>query len=350
MVLGNEKTAIYALTQRGATLGRHLADQMEGYLFLPARLAYTYNGIPFDRFVEMVGGNFSLYSRHIFIAAAGIVVRAIAPHLKSKDRDPAVVVIDQEGKYAISLLSGHLGGANELAQEVAGLTGGSAVITTATDTAGVTSMDMLARDKGLFISNLEAVKSINMAILEGDPVQLFDPENRLGLKDQGQARFTIKWIEDMDQWIIGNPGVWVTWKRKKPDPGINRLILHPKCLVAGVGCNRETDSNEILDLITGTFRKNNLGLRSLKYLATIEAKRGEKGLIEAADELDVPLIFADPLEIKSIKVPHPSSVVKKHMGVSSVCEATAILKSGRGRLLVPKTKSENVTLAVALED
>ena len=344
-----KKTAVYALTPQGSCLGRILADQLDADLFLPARLAESHEAISFDRLLEVVSGNFSFYPRHLFIAAAGIVVRAIAPHLKSKDRDPAIIVLDQKGEYVISLLSGHLGGANELTRKVAQLTGGKAVITTATDTAGVPAIDVLAMERNLVIANLKAVKSVNMAILRGDPVQVFDPEDRLWLKNQKQAGIIIEEIENRGEWVTERPGVWVTWKIKKPDPGMRQLVLHPKCLIAGMGCNRGTDRHEILDLITSTFRINDLAVKSLKCLATIEAKRDETGLAEAANKLGVPLIFASPLEIKSIEVPNPSNMVKKHMGVSSVCEATALLKSGGGNLLVAKTKSRNATLAVALE-
>jgi len=342
-------TAIYALTPQGARLGRTLADKLRGDLFLPARLAGSHEAIPFDHLLDVVAKNFCLFPRHIFIAATGIVVRAIESHLESKDRDPAVVVLDQEGEYVISLLSGHLGGANELAHKVAQLTGGNAVITTATDTAGVPAFDVLAKERNLSIANLKAVKSVNMALLSGEPVQVFDPEDRLGLKDQEQTGFEVEWVENRDQWISGYAGVWVTWKSTDPGSETGRLILHPKSLVAGVGCNRGTGRQEILDLIINIFRKSSLSLKSLKCITTIEAKKNEPGLLKAARELDVPLLFAGQSELKSIKVPHPSNMVKKHMGVPSVCEATAILKSKGGRLLIPKTKSPNATLAVALE-
>jgi len=149
-----KKIAIYALTPQGAVLGRRMADQLDADLFLPSRIADPHGAIPFDRLLDVVAKSFFLYPRHVFIAAAGIVVRAIASHLKSKDRDPAVIVLDQEGEYVISLVSGHLGGANELARNVARLTGGRAVITTATDTVGVPSMDLLAKEKDLTIANL----------------------------------------------------------------------------------------------------------------------------------------------------------------------------------------------------
>jgi len=344
----SKKIAIYALTPQGARLGRYIADRLGGDLFIPARLVVSHEAIPFDGLSEAVTENFSLFSQHIFIAAAGIAIRTIAPHLKSKDRDPAVVILDQKGRYAISLLSGHLGGANDLAREVARLTGGEAVITTATDTAGVPAIDVLAKEKNLSIANLEAVKSINMALLAGEPVQVFDPENRLGFRNQENAGFDIGRIENEDQWISGQPGVWVTWRTKEPE--LRQLVLHPLCLIVGIGCNKGTDSKEILELIKETSRQEKIELKSLKCLTTIEAKKDEQGLLEAARELDVPLIFFGRSELEPIEVPHPSNMVKKYMGVSSVCEATALLKSRRGKLLVPKTKSRNVTLAVALEN
>ena len=345
-----KKNAIYALTLKGAPLGRRIADQLEGDLFLPARLAGSHNGEPFDSLMELVEEHFFSYSCHIFIAASGIVVRIIAPLLKSKDKDPAVLVIDQDGRYVISLLSGHLGGANEAAQRVAELIGGQAVVTTATDSSGLPSFDLLAKKRHMTIANLPGVKHVNMALLNGDTIQVFDPEDRLGLRETGPVEFSIRWIETESRWIGGDPGVWVTWKNGPPLHDMKRLLLHPRCLEAGIGCNRGTGEHEILDLIKTTFKAHDLALGSLKSLNTIEAKRHEKGLVYAARALEVPLDIFSPDEIKSIEVPHPSGVVKKHMGVSSVCEATALLKSKGGPLLVPKTKSRNVTLAVALEN
>ena len=344
-----KKTAIYALTPRGARLGGVLADQLNADLFLPVRLANRHNAIGFEGLLEQVVKGFFLYPRHIFITAAGIAVRAIAPHLKGKDRDPAVIVLDQEGEYVVSLLSGHLGGANELARRVAELTGGSAVITTATDTAGAPAIDLLAKERNLCIANLKAVKAINMALLEEKPIQVFDPEDRLGLKHQDPAMFAMAWIHNEAQWRNAHPGVWVTWQNKKPDAELNCLVLHPRCLVAGMGCNRGTTAGEILAFIKAVFHDQRLSLKSLKCLTTIDAKKDEQGLLEAVKELNVELVFYGKSQLATIQAPHPSSVVQKHMGVSSVCEATALLKSGHGRLLVPKTKSRNATLAVALE-
>jgi cobalt-precorrin 5A hydrolase len=345
-----KKNAIYALTPKGAPLGRRIADQLGGDLFLPTRLAGSYNGKPFDSLVDKVAELFFSYPCHIFIAASGIVVRVIAPLLQSKDKDPAVLVLDQDGRYVISLLSGHLGGANKAAQRVAESIGGKAVVTTATDSSGLPSFDLLAKKREMTIANLAGVKHVNMALLNGDTIQVFDPEDRLGLRETGAIEFSIRWIKTESQWVGGDPGVWVTWRGGPFLQDAKRLLLHPRCLVAGIGCNRGTGEHEILDLIKTTFKAHDLALGSLKSLSTIEAKMDEKGLIDAAKALEAPLHFFGPDMIKSVEVPHPSGVVKKHMGVSSVCEATALLKSKGGPLLVPKTKSRNVTLAVALEN
>jgi cobalt-precorrin 5A hydrolase len=342
-------TAVYALTPQGACLGQTLARKLTGDLFLPGVLAGDHGAVAFDGLLETVTKNFHLYARHVFIAASGIVVRAIAPHLTTKDQDPAVVVLDQEGDYVISLVSGHLGGANALAREVARHTGGRAVITTATDTAGVPAIDLLAGERDLAIANLKAVKSINMALLAGEPIQVFDPEDRLEFNRHLPAGFSIQWVDAEGQWIAETPGVWVTWQEKRPVHEVKQLILHPRCLVAGVGCNRGTTAGEIVALVKTAFQKEDLALHSLKCLTTIDAKRDEQGLLDAARELGAALVFYGKPELAAVRVPHPSRVVNNHMGVPSVCEATALLKSKGGRLLVPKTKSPNATLAVALE-
>ncbi len=344
----NKKTAIYALTTQGAKLGKHLAEKLNGDLFLPKRLSEIHGGIPFDLLKEAVSEHFFIYPQLIFIAAAGIVVRAIATYLRSKDRDPAIVVLDQEGRYVISLLSGHLGGANELADQIARLTGGQAVITTATDVAGVPSMDMLAKAHHLAIQNLDAVKSVNMALLDGVSIQVHDPDNRLKLNEDNAEGISFRSIQDSEDWAPGEPGVWVTWRIKEPDPA--QLVLHPRCLIAGIGCNRGTDSREIMDLILDTFEQNTFSKQSLKCLTSIDAKQDEIGIKQVSQELDVPALFYSRSDIETVEVPNPSGTVKKHMGVSSVCEATALLKSKGGRLLVPKTKSKNATLAIALEN
>jgi cobalt-precorrin 5A hydrolase len=339
-------TAIYALTPQGARLGKVLAERFDGDFFLPRGLAEEHGAQAFDRLLVLVAETFPLYRQHVFIAASGIVVRAIAAHLRSKRVDPAVVVIDQRGKHVISLLSGHLGGANRLAEEAAAITGGVPVITTATDTEGVVSIDLLTEERGLVLSNPQAVKGVNMALLKGEAVQVYDPGDWLGLAEHPQRRL-FRLLNEEKECDPEKPGVWVTWETGKQDGG--RLVLHPPVLIAGVGCNRGTEAREILGLITRTFSHHSLAVLSIRCLVTIEEKREEEGLLKASRVLDVDLVSFPASELRTVAVPNPSQEVMKHMGVESICEAAALLKSGAKELLVQKTKSRNVTLAVALQ-
>lgn len=341
------RTAIYALTPKGEELGRFLAKRLHADLFLSRSIPQKGGAKFFDSIMETVGTVFHEYGNHIFITAAGIAVRAIAPCIRRKDIDPAVVVLDQKGKNCVSLLSGHIGGANELARRVAALTGGRAVITTATDTQGLFAIDMVAVQKGLVISNLNALKEVNGALLRGDPIQVLDPEDHLGFKAHPPEGMTIEWRESERDWIRGQPGIRVDWRVKILPLG--GLLLHPKCLVAGVGCNRGTGAEEITTLIRETLEKKGICLKSLRALATIDAKNNEPGILKTAGRLGLPLIFFGRKEIENVDVPHPSLMVKQHMGVKSVCEATALLGAGKGTLIIPKTKSKNATMALALE-
>jgi cobalt-precorrin 5A hydrolase len=295
----------------------------------------------FDSLPALVADLFHEFRAHVFVAAAGIAVRCIAPHLARKDADPAVLVLDQEGRFVISLLSGHLGGANALAREVAALIGAEAVITTATDTAGLPSLDLMARDAGLAIGNLEAVRRVNAALLEGGRVQVHDPRGRLGT--DGDERFLP--VRGPEDWDHEAPGVWVDWLATAPGRG--ELRLYPRVLHVGVGCRRGAPAGEIEALVRAALGARGLAPEAVAGLASIEAKRGEPGISEAAAALGVAVRYFSAEELDSVAGASPSETVRRHMGVGSVCEAAAILASGGGSLVVKKTKTERATCAVA---
>lgn len=344
------RTAVYGLTPQGAKTASNLALVLEGNLFLPESLAPLYGAQPFRSLLKTVTETFDFHDNHVFVAAAGIVVRAIAPLIRSKDRDPAVVALDSEGRFVISLLSGHMGGANRLAREVASITGGEPVITTATDTAGLISWDLLASERDMAVANPEAIKVLNMALLCGEPVSVLDPEDRLGLGTASESCESESATRiDAESPSRARPSVIVTWKSSPEAAFTEHLVLHPRCLVAGVGCNRGTSGREILDLIDTTFSRHGLSLESISGLATIDAKQDEAGILEAAESLGINITFYPAEDLRDVPVPNPSGAVKQYMGVESVCEAAALKKAGGGRLLVPKTLSRNATLAVALE-
>jgi cobalt-precorrin 5A hydrolase len=337
-------TAVYAVTERGARLGRHLADRLDATLFAPERLAGAVAARPYAALGELVAETFGRFTAHVFIGACGIAVRVIAPHLRDKTVDPAVVVVDDTGRFAVSLLSGHLGGANDLALAVAEAVGATPVVTTATDAAGAPAVEVLARDLGLALENPVAVRRVNAALAAGTPVSVFDPLGAFFPTDPAKARcFT--WMAAPVPAEPGQPLVVVDWRTGPETP--DRLYLRPPMLALGIGCRRGVPAGDILELVDRVCRTAKASLRAIGVLASIEAKRDEPGLLAAAASLGVAARFFSVDQLAAVPVPHPSATVAKHMGVASVCEAAAILASGQGRLLVPKTSTKLATAALA---
>lgn len=344
---GPAHTAIWALTPNGARLARRIAGRIAGStLFFSVTTADDGDdAIRFSRLKDEVRHQFGRFRRHIFIMATGIVVRSIAEQLIHKTSDPAVVVCDEAGEHAISLVSGHVGGANALAREVARITGGQPVITTATDVNRVPAIDLIAVENGLVIENPAAIKTVNMALLTGAPLAVHDPYGRI-VADLPPDQ-VVPWTGAAS--AEDRAGIFVDHIRLDLPPHV--LILRPGSLVAGMGCNRGTDLAEMRGLLEETFAANGLALSSLRALASVDLKADEPGLLALAEALAIPLtVFTrDRLEAVT-QVPTPSVVVAKHIGVQSVCEAAALLATHRGRLIVPKCKTANVTVAVAADD
>ena len=359
MATGTEnKTAVWVLTAQAMGLaGRLTAARSDTVVLCSQRLACKADGVPvvvFDRLTEKVAECFPLYQAHIFIMAAGIVVRAIAPHIRLKTKDPAVVVVDDRGRFAVSLLSGHLGGANALARQVADELAGTAVITTATDINGKSAIDQLAGEAGLAIENPGAIKTVNMALLNDQPIAVCDPEGWLTGRIPGAVPQTISPFDEFNDDVGGaaalSAAVLIDDRQHRPRPGV--LMLRPPSFCIGIGCNRGTPRQEIKDLLDQVLAQFALSTLSLAALATIELKADETGLLELAKELDLPLYFYSKQELTMVDgVPSPSDMVTKHIGVPSVCEPAALLAARkglrRGTLIVPKQKTKNVTLAVA---
>jgi cobalt-precorrin 5A hydrolase len=337
-----ELVTVAALTPQGAALARRLREDLgEALCRLPRRLAKECpEEIPFDRVAEVFQEAFSRRQPLVCIMAAGIAVRGAAPFLKNKATDPPVVVVDEQGRYAVSLLSGHLGGANDLARRVARILGGQAVITTATDVNNLPALDVLAPRLGLAVENPDAVRDIHMALLAGEPVRLVDREGRLTEALQEHSGL---FVADSVLAAPG-PGVYVGYEERDWPGGW--LLLRPRILVAGLGCHQGAPAGEILDFLRQIFQKEGLSLLSLKSLVTIEARKDAPGLKAAARELGVELVWFSPEELNQISAPNPSPIAARHLGAPSVCEAAA-LKAAGGPLIVTKCKSANVTLAVA---
>jgi cobalt-precorrin 5A hydrolase len=340
--VSENKIAVWAITPNGAALAARIAAAFPNAdLFGTDRLdRLPEAAVRFGPLAEAVAAHFRRYAGHVFIMATGIVVRAVAGLLVHKTQDPAVVVVDDRGRFAISLVSGHLGGANRLAGQVAAAIGAQPVITTATDVNAVAAIDVLAGELGLKIENPQAIKTVNMALLSGSPVAVHDPWRFLA----GRIPHAVAFNRDAG----GIPArVWA-------DDGTaatpaDALVLRPPSLVAGIGCNRHTPAAEIKELLFDTLRTAGLARASLRGLASIDLKADEPGLCALAEELDLALEFFNREQIAAVEdaVPNPSAAVAQHIGVKSVCEAAAILASRGGVLIVPKQSSRNTTVAIA---
>jgi precorrin-4/cobalt-precorrin-4 C11-methyltransferase len=341
--------AILTLTPGGSELAAAIASRLEGTdLYLPERETFVFTKAHyFADFKKTFTDCFRQYKGLVCIMATGIVVRLLAPLLEGKQSDPAVVVVDEMGRNIISLVSGHLGGANRLARKVAAVTGGHPVITTATDVQGKISFDELAKLGGLVIENVDKVKTLNLALLEERPIGIYDPGHRLRHLIPKTLRLTeLKRPEEAREAEVAG---WIYIDEMlgsfEPPPC---LILRPKSLVVGVGCNRGTDAAEIDAALQKVFQDKDLSLDAVRNLATAELKKDEGGLNQLLEVRGWPAVHYTLAELQAGgSVPSPSEKVRKHLGVESVCEKAAMLSAGAGELLVPKQILGNVTVAVA---
>lgn len=355
--LGSSAVAVVAITANGVRLALRLRDRMpaaEVYVPVRHRFALAYGAHGFTRLKQVFPELWGRYRKIVCIMATGIVVRLAAPLIAGKREDPALVVMDERGRFAISLLSGHLGGANRLARQVAAVVGGEAVITTASDVGGRPALDMIARELGLTPENPALLARLERAILEDEPIRVVDPYQLLRPALSGLEQ--VLWLDQppTEPSAIGAPvdsgaiGIWVS-ERAAP-AGSDWLLLRPANLVVGVGCNRGTEAAEILQLINQVLNTAGFSPLSIRNLASIDLKADEPGLLEAAEKLQVPIQFYPREAIATVAVPNPSATVAIHAGVPSVCEATALVSARSPNLLIPKHKSRNATVAMALAD
>ena len=273
-------------------------------------------GVPVDRGVPVMEWTKTYFHQAdalLFIGAAGIAVRAIAPFVKDKTTDPAVVVMDEAGRHVIPLLSGHIGGANALAERIASLTGAQAVITTATDVRGVPAVDSWAVKNDMAIENPSAIKAVSSRALAGKTV-----------------------------------GVAITERAIKPPFGVT-LFLRPRTLVLGAGCKRDTDADAFEKIALSFLRENGVSLLSVRALASIDVKKDEAAFTRFCEKYHMPLLTFSAQALKDVPgVFAHSDYVEKTVGVGNVCERAAVKASG-GVLLVGKTICEGMTFALAGE-
>lgn len=283
----------------------------------------------------------------IYIGAAGIAVRAIAPCLKDKMTDPAVVVVDEQGKYAVSLLSGHAGGANLLTRKTAELTGAVPVITTASDVQGKTAVDVWAKERHLQLSDRLSAVSVASALVNGEAVGFYSDY----LLDE-------PFPPDYARGQMCGKNVWIT-SRISPEPDstiamflseeamILRLI--PRSLIIGIGCRRGTQKEVLESAVRAACAAHNLDVRAMASLTSIDRKADEEGLVELSQDWQIPFVTYSAEELERVQGSSAESeFVRSITGTGNVCERAALLGAGTGgRLLSGKEIYDGVTVAIA---
>ena len=286
---------------------------------------------------------FSSADALIFWCAAGIAVRSIAPYLSHKSKDPAVLVLDEKGTHCISLLSGHMGGANALTRTVSELCGAEPVITTGTDMEHRFSVDEFARCNGFVVTDWEKAKRISVDVLAGKTLKI------AGLLEKEQYCP----VEGMEEhaWTAGelpdDADVWIT-SRQLPVPA-QVLQLIPKDLTIGIGCRRGTNCSALQTALARFLEQTGLDARGICRITSIDRKKEEQGLIDLAAELKVPFVTYTSEELLQAPGEYPSSeFVREITGVDNVCQRSAMLGAGDDAIcLAEKTVVDGITMAAA---
>jgi cobalt-precorrin 5A hydrolase/precorrin-3B C17-methyltransferase len=333
------KTSILYITENGRLVAEKLKDlqpDAEILKYAPARAA------------ELWSSSDAL----IFIMATGIVVRTIAPLLKDKKTDSAVVVLDEQGKFAISLVSGHLGGANDLAKKIAGFLKGEAVITTASDVNDLPSIDLWARDNNLAIENWDALPVVGTRYVNNGGLRIFcEPDRELPPQflRVSDPRFADAIVSNLRDVYANAPRCGITGEGCSTEACRVKVqvLLRPLNLVAGIGCNKGTSFEEIEAAVRETLEQHNLAFASLASVATIDIKGNEPGLCSFAEKYGLAFTTFTAHQLNEVPNCERSETVFKATGAYAVADPAALLASGTGTLLIPKQKRGNVTVAVA---
>ncbi|GKU26306.1 cobalt-precorrin 5A hydrolase [Clostridium folliculivorans] len=314
---------------------------------------------------EVVGEIFKQqkYDALIFLTSTGIAVRAIAPYIKSKDKDPAVLVIDVLGKYVISLLSGHLGGANDLTMKISKLIKAEPIITTATDNMGLVAPDIIAKNNNLVIDDLKKAKEIAALLVAGKKVVFVDEEKKIPTPkgyidgDYDKQSLGTKMVESScyyDNNLNNNKaneksGVVVVTNKDRHLNEDNILCLIRKNLILGIGCRKDYSVDKMREIVMGKLKEFGFHKSAVKTIATVEIKKDEEAIKKLAECLDANLKIASIKEIEKIQHRYKGSdFVEKTIGVRAVCEPSVELFGGT--LITEKLSIDGMTLCIGVEE
>jgi cobalt-precorrin 5A hydrolase len=303
---------------------------------------------------------FAEYSSLVLFLSAGATIRLLAPLLESKQVDPAVVCVDDAGAFCVSLISGHVGGADKLAQEVAQHLGARAVITSASHASGTLAVDLLGREfDWRLVADSTTVTRASAAVINGQPIGVWQGAGELGWWPQETPlpeNITVyPALEDLAASACAAALV-VTDRTDALDTLLAdkiTVVYRPRSLVVGMGCRRGVPVEELESLLAETFQENGLSMECLAEIATAEIKRDEPGLEQLAERHGVPLSFLQGDELNKVFETNPDAITSKSerahglVGVWGVAEPAALLTANAEELLVTRKKTARATIAVA---
>lgn len=362
----NMNIIVLSFTGTGTELNRRLCEKLKKNFHLErganacigyAPEKYAGEGIlrlPADK-AALIGSGWGK-SAYVFIGAAGIAVRYIAPWVKDKYTDSPVLVIDEKGQYVIPLLSGHVGGAAALADEVADMIGAVPVHTTATDVQGKFAVDVFAKKNGLVITDREAVKKISAGLLNGEKAALYiedpfvnvtgTPPDEIVLcesfKKAEQYSYQIIITGSLEQYVKGRES-----EVKEPEQEGCSLLLLPRNIAAGIGCRKGIEESVLENGFLGILAENGVDIRQVKSIASIDLKKNEPALLHLCEKYRIPFETYTAEELRSVSdVTTASEFVKKITGVDNVCERAARLSCSAGSMIQGKRIREGMTAAL----
>ena len=346
-----EKVAILAITKNGIKMGLSLKKLFPDWkIFAPSKFSDNneviewYNDSTSIKIVDLFKSNNAL----ICLFSLGAVIRLIAPHIKDKKTDPAVIVIDDKAQFVISVLSGHLGGANELSNDIAQKINAVPVITTAADVNKTIAVDLVGKEFGWRIDDDDTVTKVSAFMVNKEKIGVFQ---NVGNRDWWKKEFprNVFKYDSFDELKNSQSKGFLIISDQVFDDKIleNTVVYRPQTLVVGVGLHWDTSKETIKSGLETSLQKFNLSYKSIARFVSIKKEKDIVGLIELGKEMNIPVEYIDREELSTIDTPNPSKTVQTFEGTPSVSEAAAI-KSSQGELVVEKQKfPPNLTIAIA---
>ena len=347
-----ERIAIIAITKNGIKMAKGLKEKFPVWeIFAPEKFSDDddkinwYNNSTTIKIKELFESNDGL----ICLFSLGAVVRLISPHMKDKKTDPAVIVIDDQAQFVISALSGHLGGANQLTNDIAEQLGAIPVITTAADVNKTIAVDLVGKDLGWKIDDDSNVTKISAFMVNAEKIGVYQ---NCGVKNWWKNKLpeNVSTYSNIDELKKSqSKGYLIISDEQINDNEIleNAVVYRPPSLVIGIGLHWDTTKDKIIEGLEISLQKFNLSKKSIARFVSIKKEKDVVGLMKLAEEMNIPLEFFDRSDLATIKTPNPSKMVEGYEGTASVSEAAAIKSSG-GNLIVEKQKfPPDLTIAIA---